>query len=934
MRTLTVCLVLFPALALADSGSAQKLESARKNLAAAVDKIKQDAPSNSDLDAAKDAVEALKVAIDGGADLEQSDLDYAKAALAARKELRTGRDYVEERRAKIKIFDAHRTIDAALKTMAETGSRTAMKEPSPKDFDDARAAADVVKKLLDESRSFGAKDPQFASYVSSTDAAIAKHLKAVDDRQVLLAVEKQRAVLTQARDALKSAMGSIQKGSTDDQFHAGDAASKELSKRLEEGKSLESKNTGYAGDAAKARAELDQAKKKMDATWSEVGLAKLKAEIDPAFKDLQAAARPVKSGKANPDQLAEARTAAIVVRKLVEKFAPEAERSQAFGVYIDSVKKQLAEVETAIEQRSLGAAQKDVVTAQRAVEKASATDDQFGELNSAINVLEKTLGTVHKDEPMMAGAVKEAEATLRDAKAMASKRRGEVDADKEKKTLTVAQKDVVAAQRAVEKASVTDDQFSELASALNVLEKTLGTVHKDNPLMAAAVKDAEATLRDGKAMAGKRHTEVDSDKEKKQLLTAQRDVENARRAVEKKDPLPTDDQFAEFNAAINVLDKTLGSVHKDEPLMAASVKDASWALREAKQVTEKRRLEVDVEKQKRKVEDARKILADAMIAMQKADFGQEQITASENATKLVITQLDGGKGLTEKDKNYAFYDGEVRKRLKEVDDKIAARKVVLTANQTKSGMLDALAALKAKVNTAKQPDSKDADVDGAIKAAEALQKSLEEKAPLEKQNAAYAAQADKVRWALPELGDQLELAKFQRELRKKTGDALAEGITTADGAAGVKDLRNRKSQYEKALGTFKSCQTDGNMMLTNYPVLVKTVVLVEGANKTPREVMALCGTRAEAAEQAMKDVLPLIKFEDGPKKSYEAGKGLLSKDKGAALKQFNECIATGKILQHDNPELNDKSFEVAGSSMTLTELVQQCQGQKKALAGK
>src|SRR5688572_21133625 len=91
---------------LAASADAQQLEAARKQLTAAVERIKQDPPSNADLDAAHAAVEALKEAIDAGADLEQSDLEYAKAALAARKELRTQRDYVDQRRANVKIFDA------------------------------------------------------------------------------------------------------------------------------------------------------------------------------------------------------------------------------------------------------------------------------------------------------------------------------------------------------------------------------------------------------------------------------------------------------------------------------------------------------------------------------------------------------------------------------------------------------------------------------------------------------------------------------------------------------------------------------------------------------------------------------------------------------------------------------------------------------------
>src|SRR5688500_8540269 len=108
----------------ADAAAAlKKLEEARSNLGKAVERIKQDPPSNADLDAAHAAVESLKEAVDAGAEHEQSDLDYAKAALAARKELRTQRDYVDQRRANVKIFDARRAIDAAMKTLNENAAK-------------------------------------------------------------------------------------------------------------------------------------------------------------------------------------------------------------------------------------------------------------------------------------------------------------------------------------------------------------------------------------------------------------------------------------------------------------------------------------------------------------------------------------------------------------------------------------------------------------------------------------------------------------------------------------------------------------------------------------------------------------------------------------------------------------------------------------------
>jgi hypothetical protein len=81
--------------------ASKRVESARAALATAVQRIEKEPPSNADLDAALAAVEALKDALNAGASFETEDLDYARTVLAARKQLRTQREYVEERRAKV-----------------------------------------------------------------------------------------------------------------------------------------------------------------------------------------------------------------------------------------------------------------------------------------------------------------------------------------------------------------------------------------------------------------------------------------------------------------------------------------------------------------------------------------------------------------------------------------------------------------------------------------------------------------------------------------------------------------------------------------------------------------------------------------------------------------------------------------------------------------
>src|SRR5262249_35254028 len=155
----------------------------------------------------------------------------------------------------VKIFDARRAIDAAVKPLNEAGAKLKDKTPDKSVFADVRSNAEAVKKLAADSREFGAQDPKFAAYLKEVDANVTKQLAAADEKETLVAIDKQRGVIDEARAALKSAAGAVGKEATDEQFKAVDKAVGDLTKALDEGKPLEAKNKAFAGEVAKARAE-------------------------------------------------------------------------------------------------------------------------------------------------------------------------------------------------------------------------------------------------------------------------------------------------------------------------------------------------------------------------------------------------------------------------------------------------------------------------------------------------------------------------------------------------------------------------------------------------------------------------------------------------------------------------------------------------------
>jgi hypothetical protein len=426
--------------------------------------------------------------------------------------------------------------------------------------------------------------------------------------------------------------------------------------------------------------------------------------------------------------------------------------------------------------------------------------------------------------------------------------------------------------------------------------------------------------------------DVEGELAKKNIEAATNDVNQALKVIAKNNP--PDEAFEEANAAINILEKTIAPINAKDPTLGPYVFDAKALIRDARASTNKRRIEIDVGKQKDKVEAERKTVATLMEGLGQPGLSKEKIDAAEAAITKLVGALDAGTELTKKDRVYSAYDREVRKRVTELGVKIAARKVTLSANDGRAALIEKTEAAKVRLEAAKQPDSTDQHLADASKAIEALNALVESQTAMEQQDGKYAAQANKARDDYFKLIEALERARQVREVRKKTVEYFSAG-TAAVSSVSNADLRTQKVAYEKAIVQFKSCTSEGGTMVKEFPMLSNAALLLDGRPSTPKEVLGLCNQQQTATEKLLKEVVPFLAFEEGPKKAYEAAKKFAgSGKKSEALAQFDECIATGVILSQRSPELKERSFNVAGTDITLSALVQVCTQQSKSLRGK
>ncbi|NTX33257.1 hypothetical protein HUA78_02285 [Myxococcus sp. CA033] len=746
--------------------ASKRLENARAALTTAVQRIEQEPPRGADLDAALAAVEALKEALNAGASFETEDLEYAKSVLAARKQLRTDREYVDERRAKVHIHDYRRRIDSALAPLNERMSKLGQGDPGSKAMDEARAAVDVLEKLTEEGRPLKSQDPKFSSYLTDVEATVARHRKTLDERWLQLSAQKQRGLLDASRKSLASALADLGKAWSDEKFTAADKATAALQKQLEEGKPLEVQDKAYRADADKARAEVTQARRQMDESVVQAGVSRVKVELEPAHEELRASAKALRVKRPTPEQLAEAKTAAFVGRKLVDKYEPQAARSQAIGQYLAEVKNTLVEVEVVLQVRTLDAARAEVMQALRNIEKRAATAEQF----------------------------------------------------------------------------------EEAKTALVVLEKTLETVHAKNPAISPAAADARQLLRDGRA------------------------------------------------------------------------------------TMERRRYEVDLQQQRVKVDEARKNAAALVIQIQKETPSPAQLQEAENAVKQIGAVLEVGAPFVKKDRDYALYAKETKERMADLGERINRRKIVLAAADARVQLASRLTTTKEKLEAAKGISSTDGDVETASKSVDEVMQMFEANAALERQDAGYAASAERARAEWLKLVEALEFAKQARALRRLTGEALGVASKASEAAASSTDLRKKKELYASALEKLTACQDEGARMVKENASLATVDVLVGGTPTQPQEVMAQCAQKAEALQAPQKRADVELRFQDGQRKAYDSAKSLLSKGrKNEALSQLNDCIAEGRILENRYPDFKEQKFDIGGASMSMLELIQVCAKERKAL---
>ena len=368
-------------------------------------------------------------------------------------------------------------------------------------FAAAQSAAAEVDKALGRASALAKESREHGSWVSGVRNKLATDRRAIDARQIAVAVARQKARIGDAQNALTASLAKLKaKNVPDSDFKQAEASVSRIEKLLDGGKDLESKDSGYRSYAAKVSRELGQASRRIDAQWAEVGLERAKAEIEPARADLVRASKALR-GKPTQEQFAEARSAAFVVQKLLEKFGHLESKSRAFRQYADGAREAVVD----LQRRRVELERVLVTDAVKSLWDKGVSDASFVAVETVIKKAEDVLeqGKSLEKDRKYAGYVREVKKRFRDARAKADARKLEVEVARQKATIQAARSDLQKALRPLQRRSPTGAQFAEARTAAIVFQKTLESSSTKDRKLAQYVNDQKTWLK--AATRGDRH---------------------------------------------------------------------------------------------------------------------------------------------------------------------------------------------------------------------------------------------------------------------------------------------------------------------------------------------------------------------------------------------------------------------------------------------
>ena len=560
----------------------------------------------------------------------------------------------------------------------------------------------------------------------------------------------------------------------------------------------------------------------------------------------------------------------------------------------------------------------------------------FSEADKAVADAKRSLRSgkkLQKKDSKYAAYAREVTKRLAEADRKIAERRIDVAVYRQKSELRQARLAMSKALGRLSKRRPEKADFDEARTAVTVVQKTSvasETLAAKDRKFAAYVDESKREVRAAKRKIDDRDLEVAIDRQRERVNEALGEM------VRSMARLPGPKEVGDAVGKIDAVDKTLvsGQVYtaKDRKYRQFHAVVAK-RIEKARARIVARRDELAFEAQKAGVSGELGTLKEALADLDGVN-PDRAVASAEKALAAAKRALKDGVALEGKLRVYRAWAAQARKTLAASEVRLGRRKLEMAVNRGQGGVEQLLSQATAAVGAALQRGATSADVAKAVSSVKSVRSALAKESGLEKRDKKYRDFASTARTTLTDLEAQAEQAKHLIAFRSGPIAAMSDGISASGAAAQKSDLGARRDQYKKAIGKFQACRKASANMIGDHPKIAKAVVFIENQQTPAKDIIKMCADQEASAKKKLSAVQAILTFHSGPAKSYETGKRLLGSDKGQALKSFERCLSSGKILLYKHPELKEKKLSVAGTMMTLPELIDACQTNARKLRGK
>jgi hypothetical protein len=840
------------------------------------------------------------------------------------------------------VARAKERLERARATLKDAIAKIERKNPSDADFEAAKAALDPLKAALDAGNELEAEDLPYAKLALEARKELRAGRERIEKRRVEV---KSEGLRDDIEHRLATLDGEMERGDFDKARASIEAAQQAIAKA----QPLVASDAELTSWLATVKAKVDGHLRTVEERQIGATVEKQKTKVEAGLRVLADAMRPITGELIADSQFKQAEGSVGALTKIIGEGKNLESRHREYAAFAQQAMKQVEAARRQIDERKteLASAQQKAEidgikqSVDQAVRALKSGDDEelIVEAEKAASILERMLKAAEAlpaKSRSFATYLLEARRSLSAAQSEIAKKKLAVQLPNQKKRVEEARAELNKAIAELRRNDAEDSAFTLAEAAIENVEKVLqagASFAERDPKYATYARELRTKLREHKTWLATRRGEIGLARQKTELQNARAALTAAMKRIN--GPNPADLDFDEAKTAATVLEKTIEAartVKGKDAKFVQYLSDLKKSVATTKKAIDDRKLVVQTEGQRAKIELELGSLADALGALEGPAPNEAQFNAAADATQRVRAAIDAGAELEKKVARYGTFANQAKKSLQQATQRIEARKLELNVAVGSAQAEKLLMAAKAAVESVKREDATPPMAQQAAAAVKAARDELAKHAELEKRDKSYASFAASAKEQVQVLMVELEQAEHMIAFRKGPVVALSEGLAAAQSAAKASGLEEQKNAYAQAVARFQACQSESADLIGDHPKLA-LVELNLGSTRAPaKNVISMCAGHAETAGEKLTHVQSILAVYEGPAKSFEQAKALLAKGSLAeALAQFESCLEKGKILQHKHPKLAEQKFDVGGQKVTLSAVVADCQARAKTV---